>query len=110
MQKYQSRAARVITGATFDTRTADVFLTLSWENLDARRDFLKSICIYKLLNNLTALNLNRLLIRTIDRSISYNLRQSNTNLVLPIPKFSIWYFIIGMLYLIKQKSNKIDLV
>ena len=36
LQKYQSCAARVITGATFDIRTADVFLTLGWENLDTR--------------------------------------------------------------------------
>ena len=67
-------------------RTADVFLTLNWENLGARRDYLKSIFICKILNNLTAPNLNSLLIRTSDRSISYNLRQSDTNLVLPIPK------------------------
>ena len=39
LQKYQSRAARVITGATFDIRTADIFLTLGWENLDTRRDY-----------------------------------------------------------------------
>ena len=44
IQKYQSRVARVITGATVDTRTADVFLALNW-------DYLKSIFIYKVLNN-----------------------------------------------------------
>ena len=86
LQKYQSRAARVITGATFDIRTADVFLTLGWENLDTRRDYLKSIFIYKILNNLTTPNLNGLFTRTSDRSIPYSLRQSDTNLVLPIPK------------------------
>ena len=86
LQKYQSRATRVITGATLDIRTADVFLTLGWENLDTRRDDLKSISIYKILNNLATPNLNGLFMRTSDRSIPYSLRQSDTNLVLPIPK------------------------
>ena len=43
-------------------------LTLNWENLDSRRDYLKSIFIDKILNNLTAPNLNCLLIKTSDRS------------------------------------------
>ena len=58
----------------------------NWDNLDARRDYLKSIFIYKILNNLTAPILNSLLIKISDRSISYNSRQSDTNLVPPIPK------------------------
>ena len=108
----------VITGATFDTTTADVFLTLNWENLDARRDYLKSIFIFKILNYLTAPNLNSLLIRTNDRSISYNLRQSDTNSVLPIPKSeskkrsfhcSASHDWIALSYQAK-KNNNIDLV
>ena len=113
LQKYQSCAARVITGVTFDIRTADLFLTFGWENLDTRRDYIKSIFIYKIINNLTNLNLNGLFTRTSDHSIPYSLRQSDTNLVLPIPKpnlkneiFNIVLHIIIMLYLIKQKKQK----
>ena len=76
----------ILITTTFDIGTADVFLTLGWENLDTRRDYLKSIFIYKILNNLTTPNLNGLFMRTSDRSIPYSLRQSDTNLVLPIPK------------------------
>ena len=31
LQKYQNRAARILTGATYDIRTADVFETLAWK-------------------------------------------------------------------------------
>ena len=47
LQKYQNRAARILTGATYDIRTADVFETLAWETLEKRRDYLKSIFMYK---------------------------------------------------------------
>ena len=46
LQKYQNRAARILTGATYDIRTADVFETLAWETLEKRRDYLKSIFMY----------------------------------------------------------------
>ena len=37
LQKFQSRAARVITGASYDVRSTDILTTLSWETLDNRR-------------------------------------------------------------------------
>jgi retron-type reverse transcriptase len=43
LQKCQSRAARVITGASYDIRLADVLATLGWQTLDNRRKYLKSI-------------------------------------------------------------------
>ena len=36
LQKYQNRAARILTGATYDIRTADVFETLAWETLEKK--------------------------------------------------------------------------
>ena len=46
LQTFQSRAARLITGATYDVRSADVVLdTLSWETLDVKRSY-KKICFY----------------------------------------------------------------
>ena len=86
LQKYQNRAARILTGATYDIKTADVFDTLAWENLEKRRDYLKSIFMYKILNNLAAPNLNRMFYKMSNCPISYNLRNSDTDLVLPQPK------------------------
>ena len=86
LQKYQNRAARILTGATYDIRTADVFETLAWETLEKRRDYLKSIFMYKILNNLAAPNLNRMFYKMSNCPISYNLRNSDTDLELPQPK------------------------
>ena len=86
LQKYQNRAARILTGATYDIRTADVFEALAWETLEKRRDYLKSIFMYKILNNLAAPNLNRMFYKMSNCPISYNLRNSDTDLVLPQPK------------------------
>ena len=43
LQKFQNRAARIITGASYDVISADVLDTLGWETLDARRLRNKSI-------------------------------------------------------------------
>ena len=37
LQKCQSRAVKVITGASYDIRSADVLATLGWQTLDNRR-------------------------------------------------------------------------
>ena len=86
LQKYQNRAARILTGATYDIRTADVFEALAWETLEKKRDYLKSFFMYKILNNLVAPNLNRIFYKMSNCPISYNLRNSDTDLVLPQPK------------------------
>ena len=42
LQRFQSRAARVLTGASYDIRSADIIQTLSRDTLDARRHHAKS--------------------------------------------------------------------
>ncbi len=51
LQKFQSRAARVITGATYNVRSTDILTTLSWETLDNRRKKSKAVFMYKVLND-----------------------------------------------------------
>ena len=51
LQKLQNRAAKIIIGASYDVRSADVLDTLGWETLDARRSRNKSILMYKILND-----------------------------------------------------------
>ena len=86
LQKCQSRAARVITGASYNIRSADVLATLGWKTLDNRRKYLKSIFIYKILNNETAPNLKEHFSKKSDCPITHQLRNSQTDLVLPFPK------------------------
>ena len=43
IQEVRSRAARVITGATYGITSADVLGALAWGNLDIRRSFMKSV-------------------------------------------------------------------
>ena len=42
LQRFQSRAARVLTGASYDIRSADLIDSLSWQTLDDRRRCAKS--------------------------------------------------------------------
>ena len=50
LQRFQSRAARVLTGANYDIRSADIIQTLSWDTLDAGGLRAKSTFMYKILN------------------------------------------------------------
>ena len=42
LRRFQSRAARVLTGASYDIRSADLIDSLSWQTLDDRRRRAKS--------------------------------------------------------------------
>ena len=57
LQKFQNRAARIITGANFDWRSADVLCSLGWNDLETRCCTIKSILLYKVLNEYTGPNL-----------------------------------------------------
>ena len=54
LQRFQSRAARVLNGANYDTRSADLLNMLSWDTLENRRSGAKSVLMYKTLNDHTA--------------------------------------------------------
>ena len=73
MQHFQSRVARVITGATFEIRSAVVLETLSRENLDMRRSYAKSAFMYKIPNNYTAPNLKESFRKINEYHNTYNL-------------------------------------
>ena len=63
LQRFQSRAARVLTGANYDTRSADLLNMLSWDTLENRRSGAKSVLMYKILNDHTAPGLRGSLVR-----------------------------------------------
>ena len=86
LQRLQNRAARVITGSTFDIRSVDVLNMLGWESLDQRRNYTKSIYMYKIINDHAAPNLKQLFRRCSEGDSPYDLRNRETDLVLPKPK------------------------
>ena len=86
LQKFQNRAVRVITGACYEARSADVLRSLAWENLDSRRYASKLTLMYKVLNNYTGPNLREALIRRNDMQTNYELRNGYTNIALAKPK------------------------
>jgi 2-keto-4-pentenoate hydratase/2-oxohepta-3-ene-1,7-dioic acid hydratase in catechol pathway len=56
-QKFQNRAARIIAGASYEIESAVVLETLGWETLKRGSQKMKSILLYKILNDYTAPNL-----------------------------------------------------
>ncbi len=85
LQKFQNRAAGIIAGASFETRSADVLRSLAWDDLETRRCTIKSILLYKVLNDYTGPNLKESLIWRNTRQTNYDLRSSLTDLTLPKP-------------------------
>ena len=85
LQKFQNRAARVITGANYDVRSGDLLKILRWEPLEVRRNYLKAIFMYKILNGHTAPNLKEYFRSNNEIDNNYNLR-NETDLALPMPK------------------------
>ena len=77
-QRFRSRAARVLTDANYDIRSADIIQTLSWDTLDARRLRVKSTLMYKILNDDTAPNLRNFFVRRNADQPDYLLRNSAT--------------------------------
>ena len=61
LQRFQSRAARVLTGASYDIRSADLIDSLSRQTLDDGRRCAKLFLMYKILNDNTFLGLRPLL-------------------------------------------------
>ena len=86
LQRFQNRAARIIAGASFETRSADVLCSLAWDDLLTRRCRTKSILLYKVLNGCISPNLMGSLILRNTRQTNYDLRNSLTDLTLPKPK------------------------
>ena len=83
LQTFQSRAARVLTGANYDIRSADIIQTLSWDTRWLRA---KSTLMHKILNDHTAPNLRGSFVRRNVDQTDYHLRNSATDLTFPKPK------------------------
>ena len=85
LQKFQNRAARVISSTTYDVRSVDLLESLGWKHLELRRNYLKSVFMYKILNNHTAPNVRTSFRLNNECDNTYDLRNRETDLSLPKP-------------------------
>ena len=53
LQKLKNRAARIITGADYLTRTTELLRRLGWTNLTERRNNQKVLMMFKIINGMT---------------------------------------------------------
>ena len=83
LQKLQNRAARIITGRTYDVRSDDVLKELNWEPLKQRYKINKTIFMHKVRNDIMPFLNNLFKNKTNDR---YDLRSNDNNYVLGKPK------------------------
>ena len=83
LQKLQNRAARVITGRSYGTRSRDVLKELHWQPLKERFEHKKLFFMHKIRNNEFPNNiLNMFNLKTNSR---YNLRRNNRDFILDKP-------------------------
>ena len=85
LQKLQNRAARIITRADYSIRSSDVLNSLEWSNLEERRKRYLLVTMFKIFNNDCPTYLREQFHRTSGIH-DYNLRGSNYDLQLPLPK------------------------
>ena len=82
LQRLQNRAARIITGATYNVRSKNVLEKLEWLPLKERRVEQKAIMMYKIVNNLAP----KYMVQMFENnhgSNYYNLRNSKYDFQLP---------------------------
>lgn len=76
MEKVQTEAARIVTGATKLVSLDKLYRETGWETLEVRRSKHKLCLFYKMTHNLTPAYLTSLVPQTFESTVSYNLRGS----------------------------------
>ena len=85
LQIFQNRAARVITGADYRMPISELLSKLGWFSHKKKRNKLKVLMMFKIMNGMTPAYLEDIFTRNIGRSV-YNLRISRRDLDLPVVK------------------------
>ena len=75
-----------MTGANYDVRSTDLLHAMSWKNLNDRHKMNKSVLMFKILNNHSALNLKDKFITRDTNLSNYNLRNADINFSVPKPR------------------------
>ena len=84
IKKMQNRAARILTGSSYDVPTTDLMRQLKWQTLEDRRDHKKALLMHKVKNG-TAPDLIKNLFNICDNQ-NYSLRSNLNNFKLDKPK------------------------
>ena len=84
IQKMKNRAARILTGSSYDVPTADLMRQLKWQTLEDRRGNKKALLMHKVKNG-TAPDLIKNLFNICDNQ-NYYLRSNLNNFKLDKPK------------------------
>ena len=83
VQRLQNRAARVITGDSYDIRSKDILSKLGWKNLEERRISQTEACVTKALQGKCPENINAMFMPS--NRENYRLRDNNLVLMLSKP-------------------------
>ena len=86
LQRLQNRAVRVLTHTCYDADTNQLLKELGWDNLETRCQKLKAEMVYKSLNGLAPNYLSLKFIQRSDVITAYNLRDSDGELAIPLPR------------------------
>lgn len=84
MQKLQNRAARIISGDTYEVRSCEILNKLGWKTLEERREQQMTKFVTKALRKEQPENISNMF--KIFKNEKYNLRNNNQMLVLAKPK------------------------
>ena len=85
IQKLQNRAARILTGSSYDVHTTDLLRQLQWQTLEERRGNKKALLMHKVKSG-TAPDSIKNLFNVCDNQ-NYSLRSNLNNFKLHKPKF-----------------------
>ena len=84
LYKLQKRAARVITGSSYDIRSTTIFETLNWRPIKDNLDERDLVMIFKALKGIVPDYLMQTI--NLNENGNYQLRSNNRNIYLPKPK------------------------
>ena len=86
LQRLQNRAVRVLIHTSYVADANQLLKELGWDNLETRRQKLKAEMVYKSVNGLALNYLSSKFIQRSDVITSYNLRDSDGKLAVPLPR------------------------
>ena len=87
LQKIQNRAARIITGESYEIRSSDLLRKLNWPNLKERRSHQKAIFMFKVKNEQVAQSVAELF--SVTNNENHELRSNNKNFLTDKPKTNL---------------------
>ena len=86
LPRLQNCAARVLTNSNYDADASILLNDLGWQNLETQRQIQKAVMVFTSLNCLAPAYMSSKFILLSDLFNSYNLRDSENKLAVPLPR------------------------